>query len=29
MADPARAPVVDVHAHLVPKGWPELAAADL
>lgn len=26
MADPARAPVVDVHAHLVPKGWPELAA---
>ncbi|HEX5740187.1 MAG TPA: amidohydrolase, partial [Pilimelia sp.] len=21
------APVVDVHTHLVPKGWPDLAAA--
>lgn len=22
----AATPVVDVHAHLVPKGWPELAS---
>src|SRR5690606_9031236 len=22
---PPAAPVVDVHAHLVPKGWPELS----
>ena len=21
------APVVDVHTHVVPKGWPDLAAA--
>ena len=23
----ARFPVVDVHTHVVPKGWPDLAAA--